>query len=144
MQRDLLGGAATPPRHVLREVVAKAYEKAREQQCCDPRDLIDGLGVEPCPTRTEIAFIRDGVLHYPEHAALEVRGLAIYRLIAKIIWPRSHYLPVMTELILPEATARGTAFCDLPKLQPHAPLSLVQGIYMSHGRSGVVRLPRVR
>lgn len=144
MLRQIWGRSATPtPRHILREVVAKAYQDAREPECCDPRDLIDGLGVRPCPTRTEVAFISDGLLHYPEDAPLATRGLAIYRLTAKMIWPRGNYLPVMTELILPELTAKTTPFCDLWRVQPHAPLGLVQAIYMTHGRSGVIPIPRI-
>jgi hypothetical protein len=135
-----------------------AYEAAREPHCCDPCDLAYGLGLRPCPTRTEVAFIRDGVLHYPEDASLPQLGLAIYRLLAKMLWPRyerllferhattprlGDHFRLMVELILPEQAAKTSAFCDLARLQPNAPLGLVQAIYMSHGRSGIIRAPRL-
>lgn len=144
MLKQLRGGAASPSRHIVREIVTTAYQRAREPQCCDPRDLVESLlGVRPCPTRTEVAFIREGLLHYPDGATLPTRGLALYRMLAQGLCERAHYLPVMTELILPELTAKSTPFCELSRVQPHAPLGLVQAIYMSHGRSGTIRVPRL-
>jgi hypothetical protein len=143
MLKQWTGTTATPPRHVLKDIVTRAYETARKPQCCDPRYLARGLGLRPCPTRTELVFLCDGVLHYPEDASLALRGLAIYRLLARRLWRKGNYLPVMTELILPELAAKLIGFGDLAAVQPHAPLALVQSIYMSHGRSGTMRVVRL-
>lgn len=134
--------AATLPRKDVRHLVEGAYRRAGELHCCDPRDLSDALGLVPCPTRTEMAFVQDGVLHYPEASPLPRRGLAMYRLIAKHLWPTLNPFPLMLELILPEVTARSACFPELATMQPHAPIALVQSIYMSHGRSGVMRAIR--
>lgn len=143
MLKHFWGGAA-PSRQIVRDVVQRAYDTARESHCCDPRDLASGLGLRPCPTPTELAFIRDDVLHYPEDAPLVTRGLGIYRLLTQRISPPGAFFSVLSEMILPEPIAKVTPFCDLRLVQPHAPLGLVQSISMSHGRSGVIRAPRLR
>jgi len=120
----------------VRLLVETAYNIAGEPHCCDPRDLADTFGLSPCPNRTEVAFVQDGFLYYPQDATLVQRGLAMYRFIVKHLWPDFPPYPLMCELILPETAARSATFCELAELQPHAPLSMVQSIFMMHGHSG--------
>lgn len=126
----------------IRDVAAEAYDWANEPFCCDPRDLADGLGLHPCPIRSVTAFVSGKRLHYPEHLTRSQRGPGIYRLVAALLLPEGPVDSLLRELILPEPIARTASFCELERLQPHAPLALVRDIFMSHRSvSGEMAIP---
>lgn len=129
-------GKSQPARDVQATVEA-AYARAREPDCCDPRDLAEGLGLKPCPASIEQPCLRNGILYYPENAAIDLRGLGLYYELSLFLSPYANCLAVMDELILPTRTAKRLTVPELQHVQPHAPFGRVLTIYMRHGqRSG--------
>jgi hypothetical protein len=140
MAIDLLRGTVGRlSRHYLHQIVVSAYRQAGERPGCDPRDLAEGLGLSPCPWRTDVAIVRGSVLYYPERATLPQMGMHVFRAVAKLLHPLGPSYAVMLELILPEMTARAADFEELAGLQPYAPLALVQAVFTSQQRSSVSR-----
>jgi hypothetical protein len=131
------------PKERARLLVEDAYRRAGECDCCDPRDLAEGLGLQPCPVPIKLPYTRQGVLYYPADAAIQVRGLGIYYELAVMLSPYADVKLVMDELILPTRTARQITMAELEQVQPNAPYQRVLTIYMLHGhRSG--QWPAVR
>ncbi len=134
------GGSPTP---LVRALIASVYRRSGEALCCDPRDLAEsGFGLRPIPTPTRAAYVADGILHYPDALPLAVRGLQIYRLLAKALETTSGLLNIATrltnELILPYPALRAARFADLAVLQPHAPIVLVHALFLRYHASVVV------
>ena len=126
---------------LIRDIVSRLHQRGHEPLCCDPRDLAESVGLAPCPERTQQPFVRGNTLFYPDHLGLPERGAGIYWLLAERLFPAAQ-LQMMRELILPEAVSLVALFGDLATIQPHAPLGLVQSLFMlrAHRRSGVVAL----
>lgn len=120
------------PLERVRLLVEDAYARARERDCCDPRDLAEGLGLVPCPARVKLPVVKNDTLYYPETAPIDVRGVGIYYELALLLSPRL-VMQVMDELILPTRTAKRVLLPDLEHVQPNAPYTRVLTIFMRHG-----------
>jgi len=142
------GGVDVNRQRRIRSVVADVYRKTRMAHCCDPRDLAEAIGLEVRPSDVATAFIESGILRFPNRARLAECGRGIYLALARYILvaygegtARDAIRAAALELALPEIAARACRLADLAKIQPHFPLTELEGALMGLHGSGVMAKP---
>ena len=137
-------GSAERTGSVIRQIVEKAYRCAGLAPGCDPRDLAERLGLEPCPSPCAVAYVADRTLHYPDNLRRHERGEQVLRALGRHLLGLE-CVPITTaslsgvteELALPTYLARKVAFGSLDEVQPHVTIEFLCRIYMRHHASGV-------
>lgn len=120
------------------ELAERIYGRANLNLGCDPRDLASfSLGLRPCPARVSTARIDGRRLLYPEASTWPQRGVGILRLVAGLYVAQADVGKLTRELVLSTDAARRSRFSELASIQQHAPLALVQDIFLSHRAKGV-------
>lgn len=120
------------------ELADLIYRRANLAIGCDPRDLASlSVGLRPCPARVSAARVDGMRLLYPEAATWTQRGVGILRALAGLHVGHGDIGKLTRELVLSAEAARGARFAELASIQQHAPLSLVQDIFLSHRAKGV-------
>ena len=118
-------------RSLVRDRVTDLYDDAKLQVGADPCLLLEHLGIWPCPSQGNVAFLRNWIAYYPERHTRELKGTCLFRLLGGHIYPNAASC-TMAELILPEHLALDIEERDLPFVQPHAPLHVVLEIFHKH------------
>lgn len=137
-----VGVLSSPTRAEIKTFIEDLHCRAGLPHCCDPRDLVErAIGYAPCPARISVPTIVGRRLLYPDHLTSSQRGPGILRLTAQLVKPSWPTTDIVRELILPESTAAKSCFDELSLVQPHAPIDIVQGIFMRYRASGVFPSP---
>lgn len=112
--------------------VRDLHERAELPYCCDPQWIVKAHGLTPCPWPTDRAFVRAGVLYYPERMQIDERGLEVLRAFAAHLGQGED---LVIEIALPTDVAGDMAFSQLGDIQPHVPVEWLRGVYARRRRA---------